>query len=113
MAVFPRPMPVRLWGSQIVAFVLGSIAQYHTGSGVTWCFLRIPAIGWPAAPVSMRERQHRLSHGSYGRLRMAEELNEPGLRVGHPLPGSACLHAQEGQNGPFDATKRDLRGQNP
>ena len=32
--------------------------------------------------------QHRLSLGSYGRPRMTEELNELGIRVGQPLPGS-------------------------
>jgi transposase InsO family protein len=31
--------------------------------------------------------QHRLSHGSYGRPRMTEELNELGLRVGHRRVG--------------------------
>lgn len=36
--------------------------------------------------------QHRLSLGSYGRSRMTEELNELGIRVGQPLPGSG-LHA--------------------
>ena len=49
-------------------------------------------------PVSHRQRrdlvllahirdQHKASQGSYGRPRMTEELNELGLRVGHPLPG--------------------------
>lgn len=32
--------------------------------------------------------QHRLSLGSYGRPRMTEELNELGIHVGQPLPGS-------------------------
>ena len=36
--------------------------------------------------------QHRLSLGCYGRPRMTEELNELGIRVGQPLPGSG-LHA--------------------
>ena len=31
--------------------------------------------------------QYRLSLGSYGRPRMTEELQEQGLKVGHPLPG--------------------------
>ncbi|CUH78786.1 hypothetical protein TRM7557_02040 [Tritonibacter multivorans] len=49
-------------------------------------------------PASQRQRtdmgvlahikeQSRLSLGSYGRLRMTEELKELGLNIGHPLPG--------------------------
>lgn len=79
-------MPARSWGSRIVAFVLGSIAPHPTGSGVTWCFLRISAIRWPGH-VYMPDRQHRGSQGSYGRPRMTEELNELGLHVGHRRVG--------------------------
>ena len=54
---------------------------------------------WKHRPPSQRQRrdmvllahirdQHRLSLGSYGRPRMTEELNELGLQVGQPLPGS-------------------------
>ena len=54
---------------------------------------------WKHRPVSHRQRrdmvllahirdQHRSSLGSYGRPRMTEELNELGVRVGHPLPGN-------------------------
>ena len=89
-----------LWGSRIGAFGRGSTrcpatvcvqivrgALYPIGSGAIWCFLRISAIHWPAGHVYMPERQHKASQGSYGRPRMTEELNELGLRVGHPLPG--------------------------
>ena len=52
---------------------------------------------WRKRPMSQRQRddmvllahireQHRLSLQSYGRPRMTEELQELGLRVGHPLP---------------------------
>ena len=38
--------------------------------------------------------QHRLSLQSYGRPRMTEELQELGLKVGHPIaPFSARKHA--------------------
>ena len=53
---------------------------------------------WKDRPPSHRQRrdmvllahirdQHRSSLGSYGRPRMTEELNEPGLRVGHRRVG--------------------------
>ncbi len=49
--------------------------------------------GTPLVRVSARglahiRDQHRSSLGSYGRPRMTEELNELGVRVGHPLPGN-------------------------
>ncbi len=42
----------------------------------------------------IRDR-HRLSLGSYGRSRMTEELNELGIRVGQPLPGSGLRANRE------------------
>lgn len=53
---------------------------------------------WRARPISQRQRddmvilahiheQYRLSLGSYGRPRMAEELQEMGLEVGHRRVG--------------------------
>lgn len=39
--------------------------------------------------------KHRLSLGSYGRPRMTEELNEQGIRVGQPLPGSGLQANRE------------------
>ena len=39
--------------------------------------------------------QHRLSLGSDGRPRMTEELNELGLQVGQPLPGSGLRANRE------------------
>ena len=53
---------------------------------------------WKHRPPSLRQRrdmvplahirdQHRLSLGSYGRPRMTEELNEPGIRVGQRRVG--------------------------
>ena len=59
---------------------------------------------------------------------MTEELNELGVRVGHPLPGNGLLANRERgrvgrvrrQNSPPDcfvnlltAAERDFRGQNP
>ena len=66
--------------------------------GVTDRFLR----AWKDRPPSQRQRrdmvllahirdQPRSSLGSYGRPRMTEDLNELGVRVGHPLPGNG-LH---------------------
>jgi putative transposase len=43
----------------------------------------------------MPERQHRLSNGSYGRLGITKELNELGIRVGKPLPGSGLSANRE------------------
>jgi putative transposase len=65
-------------------------------------------------PASRRQRmdmvvlahikeQSRLSLDSYGRPRMTEELKEVGVDVGHPLPGSVCLHTREGQGWTADA----------
>jgi putative transposase len=61
---------------------------------------------WKQRPPSQRQRrdmvllahirdQHRSSLGSYGRPRMTEELNELGVRVGHPLPGNGLLANRE------------------
>jgi len=47
--------------------------------------------------------QHRLSLQSYGRPRMTEELQEPGVNVGRRRPSRACLHALPGSGGPIDA----------
>jgi putative transposase len=71
---------------------------------------------WRIRPISRRQRggmvilahireQHRLSLQSYGRPRMTEKLQELGVNVGHPLPGSACLHAREGVGRSLDAGK--------
>jgi hypothetical protein len=49
------------------------------------------------------KEQSRLSLGSYGRPRMTEELKEVGVDVGHPLPGSVCLHTREGPGRAADA----------
>ena len=65
----------------------GSTGSRHVGNDGTWCSWPISAIRWPAAHVYMRERQHRLSFGSYGRPRMTEELNELGIRVGQRRVG--------------------------
>ena len=73
----------------------GSTGLRRIASGAIWCSSPISAIHWPAAHVYMRERQHRLSLGSYGRPRMTEDLNELGIRVGQPLPGSGLRANRE------------------
>ena len=63
--------------------------------------LKVPSRGfraWRGRPISTRQRydmvllahileQHHLSLGSYGRLRMTQELKEIGMRVGHRRVG--------------------------
>ena len=81
---------------QFIASYRGSLSRSHLCRmmGVTDRGLR----AWLRRPPSIRQRrdmvilahireQHRLSLGSYGRLRMTEELNELGLRVGQRRVG--------------------------